>query len=136
MQISLASQPIMSSCESPHHLKCLFCPSIMLLWIWDESNTALLAMIGSGLVPTACLKSQQKARFDRILCKSPWLGFIFRRNSGRNSGFRGTSGHFDRNLDFRFDRNFGLSFSPRDMKHDPTRSRSVKKGCFRPISRS
>ena len=39
--------------------ECLFCPSIMLLWIWDESNTALLAMIGSGLVPTACLKSQQ-----------------------------------------------------------------------------
>ena len=25
----------------------------MLLWMWDESNTALLAMIGSGLVPTA-----------------------------------------------------------------------------------
>ena len=54
MQIFLASQPIMSSCESPHHVKCLFCPSIMLLWMWDESNTALLAMIGSGLVPTAC----------------------------------------------------------------------------------
>ena len=52
-QISLASQTIWSSCESPHHLKCLFCLSIMLLWMWDESNTALLAMIGSSLVPTA-----------------------------------------------------------------------------------
>ena len=59
MQISLASQPTKSSCESPHHLKCLFCPSIMLLWMWDESNTALLAMIGSGLVPTARWRSQQ-----------------------------------------------------------------------------
>ena len=28
-QISLASQPNKSSCESPHHVKCLFCPSIM-----------------------------------------------------------------------------------------------------------
>ena len=51
-----------------------------------------------------------------------FLGFIFRRNSGRNSGFRVTYGHFDWNLDFRFDRNFGLSFSSSDMKHDPTRS--------------
>ena len=64
------------------------------------------------------------------------LGFIFRRNSCRNSRFRGTSGHFVRNLLCAFFRNFGLSFSPRDMKHDPTRSRSVKKGCFRPILRS
>ena len=61
MQNSLysISQPIMSSCESPHpYVKCLFCPSIMLLWMWDESNTALLAMIGSGLVLTACRRSQ------------------------------------------------------------------------------
>ena len=53
------SQPIWPSCESPCHLKCLFCPSIMLLWMWDESTTVLLAMIGSGLVPTAWWRSQQ-----------------------------------------------------------------------------
>ena len=60
--LPMESQPIWSSCECPHHLKCFLCPSIMLLWMWDESITALLAMIGSGLVPIACWRSEQYRR--------------------------------------------------------------------------
>ena len=36
----------------------------MLLWIWDESNTALLAMIEIGLVPPASEKLQQYRQFQ------------------------------------------------------------------------